>query len=50
VRDAWAIAAKDPAAGRVLPRELRTREEKFVASIGPRKEEAPEAKGMRWSA
>ena len=30
VRDAWAIVAKDPAAGRVLPRELRTREEKFV--------------------
>ena len=30
VRDAWAIVAKDPAAGRVLPRELRTREERFV--------------------
>ncbi len=32
VRDAWAIVAKDPAAGRVLPRELRTREEKFTPS------------------
>ena len=33
VRDAWAIVAKDPAAGRVLPRELRTREEKFVPAV-----------------
>ncbi len=31
VRDAWAIVALDPEAGRILPRELRTREEKFVA-------------------
>ena len=30
VRDAWTIVARDPEAGRVLPRELRTREEKFV--------------------
>jgi len=30
VRDAWMIAARDPEAGRVLPRELRTREERFV--------------------
>ncbi len=30
VRDAWIIVARDPEAGRVLPRELRTREEKFV--------------------
>jgi flagellar secretion chaperone FliS len=30
VRDAWVVAARDPEAGRVLPRELRTREEKFV--------------------
>jgi flagellar protein FliS len=30
VRDAWVIVARDPDAGRVLPRELRTREEKFV--------------------
>lgn len=32
VRDAWMIVARDPEAGRVLPRELRTREEKFVPS------------------
>lgn len=31
VREAWAIAARDPEAGRVLPRELRTREERMVA-------------------
>lgn len=30
VRDAWIVVARDPEAGRVLPRELRTREEKFV--------------------
>ena len=33
VRDAWAIVALDPEAGRILPRELRTREEKFVATV-----------------
>jgi flagellar protein FliS len=31
VREAWVEVARDPEAGRVLPRELRTREEKFVA-------------------
>lgn len=30
VRDAWMVVARDPEAGRVLPRELRTREERFV--------------------
>jgi flagellar secretion chaperone FliS len=30
VRDAWVVVARDPEAGRVLPRELRTQEEKFV--------------------
>ena len=30
VREAWAVVARDPGAGRVLPRELRTREEKFL--------------------
>ena len=33
VRDAWKIVARDPEAQRVLPRELRTREEKFVATV-----------------
>jgi len=31
VRDAWTVAARDPEVGKVLPRELRTREERFVA-------------------
>ena len=30
VREAWVVVARDPQAGRVLPRELRTREERFV--------------------
>src|ERR1700758_2576634 len=30
VREAWVVVARDPEAGRVLPRELRTREETFL--------------------
>jgi flagellar protein FliS len=49
VRDAWVIVAKDPAAGRVLPRELRTREEKMLPmGRSPAVEESPQA--SRWSA
>src|SRR5580698_6190918 len=33
VREAWVVVARDPEAGRVLPRELRTREEKFVPPV-----------------
>ena len=50
VREAWAIAAKDPAAGKVLPRELRTREEKFVRAMPGRSEDSGEASPVRWSA
>jgi len=32
VRDAWVVVARDPEAGRVLPRELRSREERFLPS------------------
>ena len=49
VRDAWAIAAKDPAVGKVLPRELRTREERYVAPVA-RTGEVSEFMGQRWSA
>jgi len=49
VRDAWAIAAQDPEAGRVLPRELMTREETFVAQMPVRSAEA-EIVATRWSA
>ena len=49
VRDAWVVVARDPEAGRVLPRELRTREEKFVPP--PVTERAgDEAEASRWSA
>jgi flagellar protein FliS len=48
VRDAWAIAAKDPAVGKVLPRELRTREERFVAPVV--RSEPTEVMAQRWSA
>ena len=49
VRDAWAIAAKDPAAGKLLPRELRTREETVLRPIPQRGDEVERA-GVRWSA
>ena len=49
VREAWVVVARDPKAGRVLPRELRTREEKFLPPAA-----SPEASGeiaaSRWSA
>jgi flagellar protein FliS len=49
VRDAWAIAAQDPAVGKVLPRELRTREERYVAPVA-RAGEGGEVMAQRWSA
>lgn len=48
VRDAWAIVARDPEAGRVLPRELRTREERFIAPLAGVADGAVVA--TRWSA
>ena len=52
VRDAWTIAAHDPEAGRVLPRELRTREERFAAvDAATLMNKAPEERvSARWSA
>lgn len=56
VREAWAIAAKDPVVGRVLPRELRTREERFCAMPAAKPQPAKaelydgEAVGSRWRA
>ncbi|ADW68458.1 flagellar export chaperone FliS [Granulicella tundricola] len=47
VREAWAIVARDPDAGKVLPRELRTREERFVAPVHAQQEQAA---ASRWSA
>lgn len=49
VREAWLIVARDPEAGRVLPRELRTREEKFLPPSDMQPvADAPGA--SRWSA
>jgi flagellar protein FliS len=48
VRDAWAVAARDPEAGKVLPRELRTREERFVVPAPAASSGATAA--SRWSA
>lgn len=47
VREAWVIAARDPAAGRVLPRELRTQEERFLAPVAL---EQTEKVSAGWSA
>lgn len=49
VRDAWVIVAHDPEAGRVLPRELRTREERFVP-LGAVQVNDCEAVSSRWLA
>jgi flagellar protein FliS len=49
VRDAWAIAAKDPEAGKVLSRDLRTPEEDFVPAAVNQGSE-PEVAAARWSA
>lgn len=49
VREAWVIVARDPEAGRVLPRELRTREEKFLPPSGLHPANA-EASASRWLA
>lgn len=49
VRDAWVIVARDPEAGRVLPRELRTREEKFVPASEMRATDS-EGSASRWLA
>jgi flagellar protein FliS len=49
VRDAWTVVARSPEANRVLPRNLRTREELFPAPITS--VPAPEAHASsRWSA
>jgi flagellar protein FliS len=49
VRDAWVIASRDPAVGRVLPRELRTREERYLPSAETRPDTAAPM-ANRWSA
>ena len=48
VRDAWAVVARDPEAGRVLPRELRTREERFA--VPPQVSPTEATTASHWSA
>jgi flagellar protein FliS len=48
VRDAWTIVARDPEANRVLPRELRTKEEIFRNPVLP--SPSQEITSSRWSA
>lgn len=36
VRDAWTVVARDPEANKILPRELRTRQEAFVKPVQTR--------------
>lgn len=50
VRDAWVIAAKDPVVGRVLPRELRTQEERFAPAKSTPEPYDGEAVNSRWQA
>ncbi len=49
VRDAWVVAARDPEVGKILPRELRTREERFVPGGAVSLNDC-EAVGSRWLA
>jgi flagellar protein FliS len=49
VREAWVVVARDPEAGKVLPRELRTREERFLPGLDA-DAGAGEAIALRWSA
>jgi flagellar secretion chaperone FliS len=49
VRDAWVVAARDPEANRVLPRELRTLQERMARTPMP-VAAAPAVSASRWSA
>jgi flagellar protein FliS len=52
VRDAWVIVARDPEANRVLPRELRTAEERRArtSNLQLAVSTPPSAQSFRWSA
>ncbi len=51
VREAWIVVARDPEAGRVLPRELRTREERLGSlHITSSRDGSDEEVGSRWLA
>jgi len=48
VRDAWMVVARNPEASRMLPRDLRTKEELFESTFPPPMQE--DAPASRWSA
>jgi flagellar protein FliS len=50
VREAWVVVAKDPEANRVLPRELRTAQERQPRTALPASVAPEPAQAMRWSA
>ncbi len=51
VREAWAVVARDPEAQRMLPRELMTREERYLKSAADAGWNAVEESiASRWSA
>ena len=52
VRDAWVVVARDPEANRVLPRELRTRAERFdpKAAVMPTLSLEAPTRSLGWSA
>ena len=49
VRESWVMVARDPEAGKVLPRELRTAEEKFLPPAAV-PAASSEAGASRWQA
>ena len=52
VRDAWTVVARDPEAMKVLPRDLRTKQETYVAPLTRtlREEFASETTSRNWAA
>ena len=50
VREAWVVAAKDPVAARILPRELRTHEERFIPATSKPEPYDGEVVATRWQA
>lgn len=49
VRDAWLVVARDPDANKILPRDLKTREERLPARVAPPVSEAS-SRAAGWSA
>ena len=47
VRSAWAVAAKDPEAQRVLPRELQTSEDRYPSKLAVRGRTEPQDGGAK---